>query len=441
MELVLNALKNSLSFLENPIFLLILAVIGVIFYKRNLNIEREQEYIVGEKVNSALELTFSQLTVGIIGGIVASMLLFILGVTFNDNSAIEALFILSFILMFYKPRMICFSYSGAILGLGALIISCIFNGVMDYKIININTVSLISFVAIMHLIEGVMVILDGYRGAIPTFKVKKGKIIGGFKLSRNWLVPTVLIMFSVNKSLNDEITVSNLATKLGMLDIKTLGSMALFAMSLYAMVGFKAKTFTLSKENKAKESGEIIIFYAIILLVLAQLSRVNIYFEVSSLLLMPIVHEAMLSYQRYRENNREYTYISDDGISVLDFLPNSPLRSIGIESGDRIISVNGFKVREERDIIRIKNEYYGIITLELLKRNGSIELHEVNFRENEKLHLILVPNSLDKLNRNEENKFEEVLKRLKEEIRNKNSIDLISMEIKEKEIDNKGDKN
>lgn len=441
MELVLNALKNSLSFLENPIFLLILAVIGVIFYKRNLNIEREQEYIVGEKVNSALELTFSQLTVGIIGGIVASMLLFILGVTFNDNSAIEALFILSFILMFYKPRMICFSYSGAILGLGALIISCIFNGVIDYKIININTVSLISFVAIMHLIEGVMVILDGYRGAIPTFKVKKGKIIGGFKLSRNWLVPTVLIMFSVNKSLNDEITVSNLATKLGMLDIKTLGTMALFAMSLYAMVGFKAKTFTLSKENKAKESGEIIIFYAIILLVLAQLSRVNIYFEVSSLLLMPIVHEAMLSYQRYRENNREYTYISDDGISVLDFLPNSPLRSIGIESGDRIISVNGFKVREERDIIRIKNEYYGIITLELLKRNGSIELHEVNLRENEKLHLILVPNSLDKLNRNEENKFEEVLKRLKEEIRNKNSIDLISMEIKEKEIDNKGDKN
>lgn len=441
MELVLNALKNSLSFLENPIFLLTLAVIGVIFYKRNLNIEREQEYIVGEKVNSALELTFSQLTVGIIGGIVASMLLFILGVTFNDNSAIEALFILSFILMFYKPRMICFSYSGAILGLGALIISCIFNGVMNYKIININTVSLISFVAIMHLIEGVMVILDGYRGAIPTFKVKKGKIIGGFKLSRNWLVPTVLIMFSVNKSLNDEITVSNLATKLGMLDIKTLGSMALFAMSLYAMVGFKAKTFTLSKENKAKESGEIIIFYAIILLVLAQLSRVNIYFEVSSLLLMPIVHEAMLSYQRYRENNREYTYISDDGISVLDFLPNSPLRSIGIESGDRIISVNGFKVREERDIIRIKNEYYGIITLELLKRNGSIELHEVNLRENEKLHLILVPNSLDKLNRNEENKFEEVLKRLKEEIRNKNSIDLISMEIKEKEIDNKGDKN
>lgn len=441
MELVLNALKNSLSFLENPIFLLTLAVIGVIFYKRNLNIEREQEYIVGEKVNSALELTFSQLTVGIIGGIVASMLLFILGVTFNDNSAIEALFILSFILMFYKPRMICFSYSGAILGLGALIISCIFNGVMNYKIININTVSLISFVAIMHLIEGVMVILDGYRGAIPTFKVKKGKIIGGFKLSRNWLVPTVLIMFSVNKSLNDEITVSNLATKLGMLDIKTLGSMALFAMSLYAMVGFKVKTFTLSKENKAKESGEIIIFYAIILLVLAQLSRVNIYFEVSSLLLMPIVHEAMLSYQRYRENNREYTYISDDGISVLDFLPNSPLRSIGIESGDRIISVNGFKVREERDIIRIKNEYYGIITLELLKRNGSIELHEVNLRENEKLHLILVPNSLDKLNRNEENKFEEVLKRLKEEIRNKNSIDLISMEIKEKEIDNKGDKN
>ena len=52
-----------------------------------------------------------------------------------------------------------------------------------------------------------------------------------------------------------------------------------------------------------------------------------------------------------------------------------------------------------------------------------------------------MPNSLDKLNRNEENKFEEVLKRLKEEIRNKNSIDLISMEIKEKEIDNKGDKN
>ncbi|WP_055069366.1 hypothetical protein [Clostridium massiliamazoniense] len=441
MELILNALKSSLRFLENPILLLTLVAVGIVFYKKNLNIEREQEYIVGEKVNSALELTFSQLTVGIIGGIVASMLLFILGVTFDDNSAIETLFILSFILMFYKPRMICFSYSGAILGLGALIISHLSKGIIDYKIISINTVSLILFVAIMHLIEGIMVILDGYRGAVPTFKVNKGRIIGGFKLSRNWLVPTVLIMFSANKPLQDEIVVSNLATKLGMLDVKTLGTMIFFAMSLYAMVGFKAKTFTLSKENKAKESGGIIIFYAIILMVLAQLSRVNIYFEGSSLLLMPIIHEAMLSYQRYRENNREYTYISDDGISVLDFLPNSPLRSIGIESGDKITSVNGFKVREERDIIRIKNEYYSIITVELLKKNGSVELHEVNLRDNEKLHLILVPNSLDKLNKSEENKFEEVLKRLKKEIESKNSIDLINMDIREKEIENKGDKN
>lgn len=58
MELILNALKSSLRFLENPILLLTLVVVGIVFYKKNLNIEREQEYIVGEKVNSALELTF-----------------------------------------------------------------------------------------------------------------------------------------------------------------------------------------------------------------------------------------------------------------------------------------------------------------------------------------------------------------------------------------------
>lgn len=405
MDLILNSLKISLSFLGNPISLLILGIVAIFFYKKNLLIEEEQRFITGRKVNSAIELTFSQLTLGILAGVLGSMLLSIFRINFEDNAAIELILMISLLLMFYKTRMICFSYSGAILGFLSLFTTYIANKTNSYNSIEINILSLITFVAIMHFVEGILIIIDGFRAAIPNFTIKDGKLIGGFTLKRYWLLPTVI------------------------------------PGSISAILGYSSSTFTLSKEKKALESGMIVGGYAIILLIIAQLARLSVDFKILALILMPITHELMLRYQLYREESREYRYVSDEGISVLDVLPSSPFKVIGLKSGDKILSVNGFKVREERDILRIKNEYYGIIDLEIKKVKGTTESHKLNLRESNDLLLLLVPRNMDFLNNNSENRFQEILENLKKESNNKSSRTIGTLEIKEKEIENKTDEN
>lgn len=446
MELVSNSFRYSLSFLGSPVLLLTLIVVGMFFYRRNLDIEKEQEYLVGEKVNSAIELTFSQLLIGIIAGIIASMCLFTLGITFEDNLVIEIMFMISFLLMFFKSRMICFSYSGAILGIISLVITYMSNKTGNQNPIGVNIVALISFVGVMHFIEAGLIMLDGFRGAIPIFKISNGKVVGGFKLNRCWLIPTVIVMFTNNKDLSNNITLSTMSFKLGIMNLETLMTLVFFSVALYAMIGYKSSTFTISKENKVKESGVIVGFYAIILMLIAQISRIGIGFEILSLVLMPIIHELMLSYQLYREKSREKIYISDDGVAILDILPKSPFKDINVKSGDKVLSINGFKVKEERDILRIKNEYYGIIIIEIKKVDGNVEVHHMDLRENDKLGLVLVPKSVELVNKEKKN-FEEILSELKKEIEYKieldlkNSVNISNLEIKEKEIENKGDKN
>ncbi len=84
---------------------------------KNRRVSIMQKMTVGESLNSPLELTLSQLVLGIVAGAIGSIILSSLGIVFNQNSGIELIFMVSLFLVFIKKRFVCFSYSGAILGL------------------------------------------------------------------------------------------------------------------------------------------------------------------------------------------------------------------------------------------------------------------------------------------------------------------------------------
>ncbi|MGL5617321.1 MAG: signal protein PDZ [Sarcina sp.] len=441
MDLILNSLRTTLSSLGSPILLLILIAVALFFYKKNKFIEDEQRIILGEKVNSAIELTFSQLTLGLVAGILGSMLLSILGVTFGENSGIEAIFIISFILMFYKKRMACFAYSGAILGLISIFTGYLHNKIEFSSFIEINITALITFVGVMHLIEGVLVFLDGSRGAIPTFKVKEGKVIGGFLLNRYWLLPTVILMISSKDIFNKGVALGKISNNLALINPNNLiMTLLVIPMGLYAILGYRASTFTTTKEKKAKESGGIIVVYAIILILVGQIAKLSDFFAIAAVISMAIFHELMIKYQIYRESLRKYSFVSEEGISILEILPSSPLKKIPLEIGDKIISVNGFKVTDERDIMRIRNEYYGLVTFEI-KKKEFIKSYEMNLEKNEKLGILFVPKNVEFKESSSEKRFKEVLENLKKEIAMEKSLETQVLDIREKEIENKGDEN
>ena len=114
MELILYTLRSLSCVVVQPSLIVLLLIMGIGFYLKNKKLTTLQKMIIGEELTSPLELTLSQIVLGVLAGILCSIVFTVLGVTFTETSGIQLLFLLSIILMFIRPRFVCFSYSGAI---------------------------------------------------------------------------------------------------------------------------------------------------------------------------------------------------------------------------------------------------------------------------------------------------------------------------------------
>ena len=131
-----------------------------------------------------------------------------------------------------------------------------------------------TFVGVIYLIKGLLIIVDGSRGAIPVFTNKEGKIIGGFSLSRYWTLPiAVFMIFSVQISSGTEMKIPNWWPKIihaNMLNIMPIAMIA--SIPFYGVIGYDAVTFTKSKKEKAISSGVLMLLYGISVIGVSQLS-------------------------------------------------------------------------------------------------------------------------------------------------------------------------
>ena len=175
MELILYTLRTVAYAIVEPMHIFMLVVLGIMFYTKNKRISIMQKITIGEMINSPLELTLSQISLGIIAGAIVSVILSMLGIIFNENSGIEAMFMISILLLFIKKRFICFSYSGAVLGAISILSSSLASVTNTSSYINVNILELMTFVGIMHMLEGILVMFDGGRGAIPVFSNRDEK--------------------------------------------------------------------------------------------------------------------------------------------------------------------------------------------------------------------------------------------------------------------------
>ena len=85
MNLFLFTLESVASMIANPLFISMLILMGIILFFNNKKLTIMQKMIMGDSINSALELTLSQIVLGIIAGTITSLILSYLGVVFNRN--------------------------------------------------------------------------------------------------------------------------------------------------------------------------------------------------------------------------------------------------------------------------------------------------------------------------------------------------------------------
>lgn len=422
MNLIVYTLRSLSYVITEPSLMMILVLLGIVFYTKNRKIVAMQRMIVGERVNSPLELTLSQIVLGIFAGIFASIILTYLGVIFDANSGIEFLFIISIVLAFIKPRYICFSYSGAVLGIVSIIFSFLNVKTSDgMNIFSLDIAALMTFVGVIHIAEGLLVMFDGTRGSVPVFSNKEGRIIGGYALRRYWVLPVAIFMAYSATTLGTGGTES-IATPewwpiLGYSDVVDIVKNSILTLTpLLGMVGYSSVTFTRSKKRKALSSGIFIFGYGILLAVVAQVAKIGLVGEIITIIFAPLAHEGMLIIQKKIEEKREPKFVSDeDGVVILDVVPYSTAYDLGLREGDKISLVNGQLINTEADIYTIAKENFNSLEFEVLDRNKNNRNIKFKYKNNTRLGLVLVPRFVDmkKVVSFEGDKFSEVLENMK----------------------------
>lgn len=416
MDLFINTLRSLAFVFVDPYLICILVILGIMFFVQNRKLVLMQKMIIGEAYNSPIELTVSQIVIGLFGGVIASLILAYSGIVFKENSGIQALFILSIFLMFIKPRFVCFSYSGAILGLISIVITYFTKS--DEPIFHIDIMTLMCFVGILHIVEGILVGIDGHRGSIPVFSNKGGHILGGYALKRNWAVPIAIFIAygatAVSGGGKEIGTPSWWPLIFNDYTINIISTMVLTALPLFGFLGYSSVTFTRKKHEKAISSSIFIASFGVLLILVAQLARIGLIGEIIVIVFAPLSHELMLKLQRKIEEKRIPLFVSHDGISVLEVIPYSVAYNMGIRVSDKIISIDDIKMESEVEVYsRIKK---GLQNIKIVNIKGEIVELLPKRDISATTGMVLVPKKVEAKNvvPIDNEKFSEVLDKLKE---------------------------
>lgn len=395
MDLIIHSLKSIAVAIIEPMHLVMLVVFGIIFYFKNVRIVSIQKMTLGEGLNTPLELTLSQIVLGILAGAIGSVILSVLGVTFSENSGIEFIFMISILSLFYKKKYISYTYSAAILGAIGIALKFISN-ITDMKLfLNIDILSLMTFVGVIYILEGVLIIFDGSRGAIPVFTKKDDKIVGGFSFNRYWPIPVAILMIFNNSIAGEDSIYSNVSSWWPIINNKAVLSLLATAMiasiPLYGIMGYSNVTFTQEKKTKSLRCGITILIYGISVSLVAQLAGINILGEIIAIIYAPLAFEVIMRYEYRVEKKGQSLYVSDDeGIMVLEVTPNSPAYEVGIKRGDKIIEINGQNIKSEGDIFKVARDSILKVPIKVKNNSGQVLEYIVQPR-NKRLGLLLVP--------------------------------------------------
>jgi multisubunit Na+/H+ antiporter MnhG subunit len=409
MDLALYTAKAVAHAIVGSGYTTILIILALILYFQNRKTAVMQKAIIGESIDSPLELTISQVVLGIFGGLLGSILITYSGVMFDEKSGIELIFLTSVVLTLIRPRFICFSYSGAVLGAVSLLaneISVYFMGkpALD-GFLKVDITSLMTMIGILHVVEGILVAIDGSRGAIPVFSNTNGKIAGGFAFKRYWPIPVVLMLITtVTLGSGADTSTTSIATPdwwplATSYTAEFLETAMIAAAPIYAMLGYTSITFTRTKKEKILSSGLGIFIFGIVLTAVAQLASYNsIILRVFVLAFAPIAHELMLRYQSYTEVKKAPKYVSDEnGIVVLEVAPNSPAAHMGIRTGDRLMEINNRTIDSETDVLEGIKQTIGKIAVKVKGVNGlERELQYGSFASGQRLGVVFVPRNVPK---------------------------------------------
>lgn len=377
MELVNILVFNILISIKSKFFLLILFIL-FIQYKRIAKIEKQ---VIGINKESVINRVFTSSILGILGGVIGSLIILSLGITIEKND-FSYILIISLILMLIHPRLVCLSYSGGLISL--------FSIITGYPKLNVS--NLMAVVAVLHLVESFLILIDGTRSKIPIFIERKGNIVGGFSMTRYWAVPfTILVTTSTSLSTNT----MNMPHWWPLLSVDIIGNLITYFMTgIIAILGYGDNAITEFPKEKTKKTAKSLIIFSISLLTLSIIANKHSSLNIVVALFAPIAHEIVIYLSKKKEQMGNPVFdCVDYGLRVLDTFPKGIGEKLGIESGNIIKSINETRVYDRKDMKYVLLSDPKIIKVSFYDNDRKLRTKSYKRKNKEKLHFgILVVN-------------------------------------------------
>lgn len=364
-------------------FFWIIILIMLMMYRRNSALEKQMLGSSYPLVNK----TVSSVLVGLAGGLLGSLLVFLVGISLEDYTrsgsgslmeGITYIWIAAILLSMINPRYLCFSYGGGIVALLSLV----------FGFPRVNVPGLMALVGVLHLVESFLIWLDGYTYSTPLFLRRgKGDTVGGYIMNKIWPLPLVVfvVMFGGEGGRASLAGIVDMPSWWPLLKNSAAGGvrdLIYVPLVIPVVLGYGDMAVTKMPDDKCKSSALRLAGYSLVLIMLSIIASKHVIFAFAAALFAPIVHEMLILYGA-REEEEGKPYFADEayGLKVLYVQKDSPAYSMNIEPGDTIMSINGMDIYYESQLAEFLSSYPVYIWLGIKKADGrTVTVEHTNYR-------------------------------------------------------------
>lgn len=330
----------------------------------------------------------------ILSGLAVGLAVSLLGLTAGgrlDGSTLLCVWIATAVLAVFRLRYICLAYAAGALGIVQSVLKWTGVSAADGEafkaLLGIDAAGLLFLAGALHIAEGILVLWQGSKHAVPLFlEGKRGKPVGAYSLSGLWPVPLLWLVPAAGPD-----AISLPWTPLSGWDGHALGwSLVAFPV----LIGFTTRTETRWPQRKALETGGALIVYGAIVSALAAGTWFQPELGIVASVAAFALHEGLILWSRLRESGRQPLYVQNGrGLTILAVLPGTPAAEMQLQAGERITKVNGARVQAKEQLHDALQLQSAFCRLEVVNREGEIKfVQRARYAgEHYQLGLILAP--------------------------------------------------
>jgi hypothetical protein len=344
LDLLSSVVKSYPGIFVNPVVdVLYLVVLGLVA-AQYARVQSLEERVYGRPVNKAFNQTVASIGLGLLGGLVASVLLVLVGVTVTD-SGVGYLLPVALVLFLFSPRFLCFSYAGGLVSIGYLILGWP----------RVNVAAIAALVACLHAAESFLISISGESCATPLYiQGSEGRTVGAFSLQRFWPIP-LIVLFLIKvpdiSELTGLISLPDWWPLVRAPEVAGIGTPVFQMMPIVAALGYGDIALSRSPREKVRSTSRHLFLYSAILLGFAIAASRWTAFAWVAALFGPVGHEVVIRVGTRDEMEREPRYVSPQtGVMVLDVFDKGPAHRAGIRRGCLFIESRGLPIRSRRDL-------------------------------------------------------------------------------------------